>query len=77
MSRYKEWTSSLNGISNGMKNAGFVVNSNNYRVEEEIIREFCKVESIYGSFSQRVLSVSENYGKFKEFLKTKIKTKTT
>lgn len=75
MSRYKKWTSSLNGLSNSMKVLGFEVNSKNYQAEEKMIREFCETQNIRGAFSERVLQVSLRYDLFKEFLKTKTTTK--
>lgn len=71
MSRCKKWNSALSGLSKTIEQSGMKTNNTNFKEEKKVIDEFCRKEKINGSFSERVLQVSENYNSFKSFVKDK------
>lgn len=71
MSRCKKWNSALSGLAKTVQQSGLKTNDANFKEEKKVIDQFCRKEKIDGSFSERVLKVSENYNQFKAFVKDK------
>lgn len=71
MSRYQEWNHALNGISKTIKYCGFKVNSNNFTIESNFVNKYSKLNKLEGSFTERLLLISEDFKPFKQFLKDK------
>lgn len=70
MNRCKKWNNALSGLANTIEQAGVKTNGHNFNEEKKVIDKFCKKEKIEGSFSERVLQVSEKYSDFKDYVKT-------
>ena len=68
MSRFNEWSNALNGISNIIKKAGHKVNNGNYKIESKFINDYSRINNLKGSFSERVLLISNNFKNFREHI---------
>ena len=71
MSRFKQWRSALVGLSKSIEQSGIKTNKSNFKEEKKVIDDFCRKEKIGGSFSEKVLKVSDNYNSFKDFINEK------
>ena len=71
MSRCTKWNNALSGLSKSIQQSGIKTNSSNFKEEKKVIEDFCKKEKINGSFSEKVLKVSDNYNSFKAFIDEK------
>ena len=69
MSRYSQWGNALVGLSKTIQSFGYKTNYSNFNVEINVIKKYCKQNSIKGSLSQQILNVSKEYNQFKKYLK--------
>ena len=68
VSRYKDWTNALSGISNYMSKCGLKVNKNNFYEEQKLTIKFCKSVGYTSSMSGMYLYVGQNFEAFKKFI---------
>ena len=66
MSRYQKYINALTGISN------FIEAQNIKRTNtDKLVNEYSKLNSLKGSYSDRILLITDNFKPFREFINTK------
>ena len=70
MNRCKKWNNAFAGISNFLDKKGFKLNNSNMKIEARIVNTYCKRHKIKGSFSERILLITDNFESFKQYINT-------
>jgi len=66
MSRYQKYINSLTGISNFIQAQGIKRTDT-----DKLVNEYSKLNSLKGSYSDRILMITDNFKPFREFINTK------
>lgn len=76
MSRCHEWNSAREGFANYISMKGIKTNPHNFKVEDEIINDYCRINGINGSFSERVLKIQKDFNSFRKYVNSLIEMQT-
>ena len=68
MSRYKKYINALTGTSNFIQTQGIKRTDT-----DKLVNEYSKLNSLKGSYSDRVLLITDNFKPFREFINKKKK----